>query len=290
MIRTLARVALQQKVKLLQARKSLQLQACCVNDNAFPFSLYVSGPMNGKVGVATVRLSQPVPYEELSESQCSLSAELNQAITNIIESDVGNSTPVHNPAQTGALRITANKKTELQDARAKHYHAKTIYTKNYTYITLYTLSVLASLIYIAVRIWYVANGFMRQEIPSNTRVVDTSTCVDSGIPIDSNECTNIACGDVDNLDCDNILAGDLLGEAGIDVMGTISPGDVTGDEFKGIREIMQTHTYSYWWSLFVLAAEIGGFILVHLSQQMFIRQDTKFYEMAPDRLNQLREV
>ena len=91
-----------------------------------------------------------------------------------------------------------------------------------------------------------------------------------------------------------MLVGDLLSTAGITVSGSnnvISPGDIKDDvQFKGIKEIMDTHTYSYWWSIIVLAAEIGGFVLVHLSQQMFIRQDTKFYEMQPERVDRLREV
>lgn len=60
--------------------------------------------------------------------------------------------------------------------------------------------------------------------------------------------------------------------------------------YEVLRKIVEDNTFSYWWSCFVLAAEIGGFILVHLSQQMFKRQDTKFFEMSPERVAQLREV
>lgn len=215
-------------------------------------------------------------------------AELNQAISNIIEIDPENSVPVYNAALTGNLRLTAND-LGRKEAAGKHYHAKTTYTMNYTYITLYILSILASLIYIGLRIYYIANGLMRQEIPSNTSVVDTSTCEVAS----SDECSNKVCGPAAS-ECSNMLVGDLLSTAGITVSGSnnvISPGDIKDDvQFKGIKEIMDTHTYSYWWSIIVLAAEIGGFVLVHLSQQMFIRQDTKFYEMQPERVDRLREV
>ena len=223
-------------------------------------------------------------------------ADFNDAISNIIETDIGNSTPIQNPALTGNLRITARADDELDASQrlkeagtGKHYHAKTTYTKNYTYITLYLLSILASLAYILLRIYYIANGLMRQEIPSNTSVVDTSTCDD----ISSDDCSNKVCGPATS-ECSTTLVGDLLSSAGITVSGSnnvISPDVIAEDlAFKGIKEIMDTHTYSYWWSIIVLAAEIGGFVLVHLSQQMFIRQDTKFYEMAPDRVAQLKKV
>ena len=60
--------------------------------------------------------------------------------------------------------------------------------------------------------------------------------------------------------------------------------------YEVLRRIVADNTYSFWWSCCVLAAEIGGFILVHLSQQMFCRQDTKFFEMSPERVAQLREA
>ena len=60
--------------------------------------------------------------------------------------------------------------------------------------------------------------------------------------------------------------------------------------YEVLRRIVEDNTYNFWWSCLVLAAEIGGFILVHLSQQMFCRQDTKFFEMSPERVAQLREV
>lgn len=213
---------------------------------------------------------------------------MHQAINNVIDTDVGNSAAVRNPARTGILRQTARDKTQrigTHTSKAKHYHSKTTYTKNYTYITLYILSILASLVYIGVRIYYIANGVMRQEIPSNTMVVDTSTCAN----VNDEDCSNEKCG-LETTTCENILAGDLLSSAGIGVNDEISADLIASDDFKGIREIMDTHTYSYWWSLIVLAAEIGGFVLVHLSQQMFIRQDTRFYEMSPDRVRQLKQV
>lgn len=227
-----------------------------------------------------------------SHDRLSCSAELNQAITNIIEGDISNSVAVQNPARTGALRVTANNRhAEPPATRAKHYHAKTTYTKNFTYITLYILSIIASIVYIAVRIYYIAEGVLALQIPSNQPVVDTLTCGDEiGGPTSTN-CTSEYCGD-NPAQCGTIQASELLARegTGISVNGVIDPSDVEAIEFKGIKQLMEAFTYSYWWSIVVLAAEIGGFILVHLSQQMFIRQDTKFFEMAPERINQLREV
>ena len=57
-----------------------------------------------------------------------------------------------------------------------------------------------------------------------------------------------------------------------------------------LLQIVDDDTYSYWWSCCVLAAEIGGFILVHISQQMFVRQDTKFYPLPPEHVQKLRDV
>lgn len=65
---------------------------------------------------------------------------------------------------------------------------------------------------------------------------------------------------------------------------------LSNPRYEVLRRIVEDNTYSFWWSCCVLAAEIGGFILVHLSQQMFCRQDTKFFEMSPERVAQLREV
>lgn len=179
-----------------------------------------------------------------------------------------------------------NRNAEPPATRAKHYHAKTTYTKNYTYITLYILSIIASLVYIGVRIYYIAKGVLRLQIPFNQPVVDTTTCGD--LPDDV--CTSEYCGNV-TTPCDVIQAGELLAQQGINLDNNVIEPDLVNDpQYRGIKELMDAFTYSYWWSIVVLAAEIGGFILVHLSQQMFIRQDTKFYEMAPERINQLREV
>lgn len=202
---------------------------------------------------------------------------------------MSNSVAVQNPARTGALRVTANNRGQGMPpaTSAKHYHAKTTYTKNFTYITLYTLSILCSLVYIIVRIWYIATGKLRLQIPFNQPVVETGTCPDPY----AKDCNSLFCGQNPDV-CGTILAGDLLRGRGVQVEGdnVIEPDDVNAIEYKGIKSLMDDFTYSYWWSIIVLAAEIGGFILVHLSQQMFIRQDTKFFEMEPERINQLREV
>lgn len=219
-------------------------------------------------------------------------AELNQAITNIIEGDISNTVAIQNPARTGALRVTANnRRAEPPATRAKHYHAKTTYTKNYTYITLYILSIIASLVYIGVRIYYIAAGTLRLQIPFNQPVVDIDTCGDADGPaLDSPDCSSAYCGE--NPECGVVLAGELLATDNVNLDNNVIERDLvdTDPRYRGIKALMDDFTYSYWWSIVVLAAEIGGFILVHLSQQMFIRQDTKFYEMAPERVNQLREV
>jgi hypothetical protein len=55
-------------------------------------------------------------------------------------------------------------------------------------------------------------------------------------------------------------------------------------------QMINDRTYSYWWSCVVLAAEVGGFILVHISQQMFKRQDTKFYPLTDEHVQRLQDV
>jgi hypothetical protein len=199
-------------------------------------------------------------------------AELNQAITNIIEGDTSNSVAIHNPARTGALRVTANQRwTEPPPVTAKHYHAKTVYTRNYTYICLYLLSIVASLVYIALRMYYIATGEKALKIPVNNIVDD---------PRDPTGRTPIR---VDALLRRNQQDGSIGAELDMD--------DINNNpDLAPIKQLVDDYTYSYWWSCVVLAAEIGGFVLVHLSQQMFIRQDTKFFEMAPERIQQLRDV
>jgi hypothetical protein len=196
-------------------------------------------------------------------------ADLHDAITNIVEGDTGNSVAIRNPARTGALRVTANqRRVEPPRTTAKHYFAKTINTRNYYYMFLYALSIVASIAYFAIRIVYIAEGRFSVRIPLNV-VVDRPG------------------GGKDEV-------GDLLNEAGFDIdpyeNDEITESMLDHPLLAGVKGIVERSTYSYWWSCCVLAAEIGGFILVHVSQQMFVRQDTKFYEMPPERVAQLREV
>jgi hypothetical protein len=165
---------------------------------------------------------------------------------------------------TGALRQTANqRRTEPCPIEAKHYFAKTTTRINVFYICLYILSILTSLFYFVIRVVYIAQGRGSVEIPLNVAVED---------PITGQE----------------RLVGELLPDLAIG--GKITDDMLSRPALASVKRIIDEDTYSYWWSCCVLAAEIGGFILVHLSQQMFVRQDTKFYEMPPDRVAQLRNV
>ena len=49
-------------------------------------------------------------------------------------------------------------------------------------------------------------------------------------------------------------------------------------------------TYSLWWSIVVFVAEIGGFVLTHIGQQMFWKQDTHFRVMSTFTKEQLQKV
>lgn len=100
--------------------------------------------------------------------------DLNDAITNILEGDTSNSVAIRNPARTGALRVTANQRVPDVPATttAKHYHATTTYTYNYVYMFLYALSVVASVIYVAVRLIYIGQGRQSVEIPVNRGFLD----------------------------------------------------------------------------------------------------------------------
>ena len=44
------------------------------------------------------------------------------------------------------------------------------------------------------------------------------------------------------------------------------------------------------YSIIVLVAELGGFVLVHVGQQMFTRQQTQFATMTPDNVSKMAQV
>ena len=44
------------------------------------------------------------------------------------------------------------------------------------------------------------------------------------------------------------------------------------------------------YSIIVLVAEVGGFILVHIGQQMFIKQKTQFAKMTPGNVTRMAQV
>lgn len=48
--------------------------------------------------------------------------------------------------------------------------------------------------------------------------------------------------------------------------------------------------YSLWWSCVVLIAELGGFVLVHVGQQMFTKQKTKFTIMTEENVARMEQV
>lgn len=178
--------------------------------------------------------------------------------------DTTNAVPVVNPARTGALRATA--RTDAAPiAVAPHYHSRTALRVNYLYIFLYALSIIASIFYFVVRVVYIATGRASVKIPQNATFETT----------------------IDGRRTNATLA---------EILPTLSIGDELTDEILArpelseVKSFIDEDTYSYWWSCCVLAAEIGGFLLVHISQQMFIRQDTKFYPMPPETVNRLREA
>jgi hypothetical protein len=173
--------------------------------------------------------------------------------------------PERNPATTGQLVRVARRQDSVQPtSTAMHYYAKTTYRANYFYWLIYALSIIASLVYFVVRIFYIASGKMGVKLPLNLTVE---------VPGSSTMST------VSALLGDRVQIGDEIPDSLLN-----SPG------FEGMKRVVDRETYSYWWSCIVLAAEIGGFILVHLSQQMFVRQDTKFYPLPPEHVQKLRDV
>ena len=91
-----------------------------------------------------------------------------------IHVDTRHAQPQRNPALTGQLGQTAHRypsqdvgRTRYsagldQDApMATHYYAKTTYRANYFYWLLYALSIIASIFYFVVRIYYIALGKVR---------------------------------------------------------------------------------------------------------------------------------
>jgi hypothetical protein len=125
------------------------------------------------------------------------------------------------------------------------------------------MSVAASILYIAVRIYYISRGKASINIPLNVSVRNPL----SGV---------------------TVTVGELLPK--LQVGDEITRDMLNRPELVNVLKIVDGNRYSYWWSCCVLAAEIGGFVLVHVSQQMFYRQHTVFYELPEERVVQLREV
>jgi hypothetical protein len=146
-----------------------------------------------------------------------------------------------------------------------HYYAKTTYRSNYFYWLLFALSILASIVYFVVRIIYIAQGRSALKVPLNLTVKDFTKN-----PVRE------------------VRVSELLPDIGIG--DELTDSLLNQPELADLKGIVGDETYSFWWSCCVLAAEIGGFILVHVSQQMFIRQDTKFYPLPPEHVQNLRDV
>ena len=191
---------------------------------------------------------------------------------NAVNVDAQHVQPERNPAITGAL-ITEARRNRHKDAvhsTAIHYYAKTTYRNNYFYWFLFALSIIASLFYFIVRIIYIAQGNSAPKLPLNLEFVDPTR------PGDSVQ--------------DQIVTLAELLPAGMGVGDSLSDELLAQPQFANLRKEIDEDTYSYWWSCVVLLAEIGGFILVHISQQMFVRQDTKFYPLPPQHVQKLRDV
>jgi hypothetical protein len=90
-------------------------------------------------------------------------AGLSAVIGEAVQVDTRHAQPQRNPAVTGQLATTAHRyPSERMDApMATHYYAKTTYRANYFYWLLYALSIIASLFYFFVRIYYIARGLVR---------------------------------------------------------------------------------------------------------------------------------
>jgi hypothetical protein len=195
-------------------------------------------------------------------------AGLSRVITNAVNIDTRQARAERNPATTGRLISHAHRKLSTlpepteSTSRAMHYYAKTMYHANYFYWLLFALSILASLFYFVVRIIYIAQGRSAPKIPLNLTVESNGR---------------------------NVTVQELL-PPGMDIGDELTDDLLKRPEFAGLKRVIDDETYSYWWSCVVLAAEIGGFILVHVSQQMFIRQDTKFYPLPPEHVQHLRDV
>ena len=110
-----------------------------------------------------------------------LCAGLSAVISDAVHVDTTHAQPQRNPALTGQLVTNAHREPSLQppaaDEGAKHYHAKTTHRTNWFFIFLYTLSVIASLLYFAVRIYYIAVGKSSVKIPINTSIPSGNTKV-----------------------------------------------------------------------------------------------------------------
>jgi hypothetical protein len=65
------------------------------------------------------------------------------------------------------------------------------------------------------------------------------------------------------------------------------PSNASGETLK---EIERQNNVALLYSSIVLVAEFGGFVLVHIGQQMFTRQKTKFTTMNADNVERMEHV
>ena len=103
--------------------------------------------------------------------RCCCRAGLSAIISDAVQIDTRQARPEPNPAVTGQLVANARRPPSTKKSAAVHYYAKTTYRTNWFYIFLYSLSILASLVYFVVRVIYIATGKKSVHIPLNTTIV-----------------------------------------------------------------------------------------------------------------------
>ena len=67
----------------------------------------------------------------------------------------------------------------------------------------------------------------------------------------------------------------------------VRPENVTPE---ALRDIERQNRAALVYSTIILCAELGGFILVHVGQQMFTRQKTKFGKMPDANVEKMKQV
>ena len=103
--------------------------------------------------------------------RCCCRAGLSAIISDAVQIDTRQARPEPNPAVTGQLVANARRPPSTKKSADVHYYAKTTYRTNWFYIFLYSLSILASLVYFVVRVIYIATGKKSVHVPLNTTIV-----------------------------------------------------------------------------------------------------------------------